>query len=66
MNKVLLAVFLQSILIISTALAQKNDPPLRIAPDLVSFFTGHWTGEGQFAQGRKIAADLSFELSLDS
>lgn len=33
---------------------------------LVQFFLGNWTGEGAFANGNKIAADLSFRLSLDS
>jgi len=38
----------------------------RLNAGLTSFFVGHWTGEGAFANGRTIAADLSFALSLDS
>ena len=33
---------------------------------MLHFFEGRWTGEGAFANGNKIAADLSFTLSLDS
>ena len=33
---------------------------------MIQFFVGHWTGEGQFSNGKKIAADVAFELSLDS
>jgi hypothetical protein len=40
--------------------------PARLDPDLVAFFTGHWKGEGAFAQGQKIAAEVSFAPSLDS
>lgn len=34
--------------------------------DMVKFFEGSWTGEGQFANGKKILAEASFQLSLDS
>lgn len=40
--------------------------PARLDPDLVAFFTGHWKGEGAFAAGQKIAAEVSFAPSLDS
>ena len=40
--------------------------PARLDPDLVAFFTGHWKGEGAFAGGRTIAAEVSFAPSLDS
>jgi hypothetical protein len=40
--------------------------PARLDPDLVAFFTGHWKGEGAFANGRTIAAEVSFAPSLDS
>jgi hypothetical protein len=33
---------------------------------LLNFFIGKWSGEGAFSNGNKIAADLSFSLSLDS
>ena len=41
-------------------------PPPRLDPSMVSFFSGEWKGEGAFANGRPIAATLSFRLSLDS
>ncbi len=34
--------------------------------DFLNFFIGQWSGEGEFANGKKIAADLSIKLSLDS
>lgn len=33
---------------------------------MLNFFVGKWSGEGAFANGSKIAADLTFSLSLDS
>jgi len=41
-------------------------PLAKLDPDLVAFFTGHWKGEGAFAQGQKIQAEVSFTPSLDS
>jgi hypothetical protein len=41
-------------------------PPARLDPSMVGFFNGEWKGEGAFANGRAIAAALSFRLSLDS
>ncbi|NLR67794.1 hypothetical protein HGH92_26045 [Chitinophaga varians] len=38
----------------------------QLPTEMVQFFLGNWTGEGAFASGKKIAADLSFKLSLDS
>jgi hypothetical protein len=38
----------------------------RLDAGLATFFAGQWTGKGAFANGRAIAADLSFVLSLDS
>jgi hypothetical protein len=38
----------------------------RLNPDLVKFFNGSWTGDGQFANGKKISAEASFILSADS
>ena len=40
--------------------------PKYLDKDMLSFFIGQWSGEGQFANGKKIAADVSFSLSLDS
>lgn len=39
------------------AYSQAAAPPARLDPDMVSFFAGHWKGEGEFAGGTKIAAD---------
>jgi hypothetical protein len=38
----------------------------RLDPELVVFFTGHWTGKGEFATGAPIEADVDFKLTLDS
>jgi len=48
----------------SPALSQ--DTPKRPDTAVLNFFIGKWTGEGAFANGNKIAADLTFTLSLDS
>jgi len=40
-----------------------NNTPVSKFPD---FFIGSWTGEGEFASGKKINATLTFTLSLDS
>ncbi len=47
--------------------ADKADPPaLRKVPGtLVDFLSGEWTGEGAFASGKKIEADVSFSSDLD-
>jgi hypothetical protein len=47
-------------------MGQTPAPAHRIDTALLGFFSGRWTGEGAFAGGQKIAADLSFSLSLDS
>jgi hypothetical protein len=46
--------------------AQAPTMPGKLSPDLIQFFVGHWTGSGAFANGKKIEADVSFELTLDS
>lgn len=33
---------------------------------MVSFFTGQWHGDGAFANGKKISANVSYKLNLDS
>jgi len=49
------------------AAADKPAPPaLSKVPDaLVGFLSGAWTGEGAFANGKKIEADVSFASDLD-
>jgi hypothetical protein len=44
---------------------RKPEPPTRVPAELASFFSGDWTGRGQFASGRPIEADASFRLELD-
>jgi len=34
--------------------------------DIVGFFSGNWSGEGKFAGGKSITADVTFSISLDS
>ncbi|MGZ3765997.1 MAG: hypothetical protein ACXVA2_15110 [Mucilaginibacter sp.] len=45
-----------------TARAQQK----KMDKDMAKFFVGSWAGDGQFANGKKIAADVSFFLSTDS
>ncbi|HEY8928338.1 MAG TPA: hypothetical protein VIM55_04055 [Mucilaginibacter sp.] len=45
--------------------AQSPSPP-HINKEIVDFFSGSWSGEGKFANGKSIAADVNFSLSLDS
>ena len=51
---------------VSVVRAQAGAPVHRLDTSLVAFMGGRWSGEGSFAGGRKIAADVSFRLSLDS
>jgi hypothetical protein len=65
MKPILLMIFsLFSLVTAQPSLAQT--PPARLDPSMVSFFSGEWKGEGAFANGRPIAASLTFRLSLDS
>jgi hypothetical protein len=45
-----------------SASAQSN----KIDKDMAKFFVGAWSGEGEFANGKKIEADVTFYLSVDS
>ena len=45
-----------------TASAQQK----KINSDMAKYFVGSWTGAGEFANGKKIEADVSFYLSVDS
>lgn len=40
-------------------------PAQKLPDDLVRFFSGEWSGVGEFANGRKIEADVSFRPDLD-
>ena len=46
--------------------AQSLSPNYQLTNDFITFFTGNWTGSGEFADGRKISTDLDFKLVLDS
>ncbi|MTI30763.1 hypothetical protein, partial [Xanthovirga aplysinae] len=46
--------------------AQENSQQSKLSTDLVQFFVGSWEGKGEFSSGKKIEADISFEISLDS
>src|ERR1700743_915087 len=50
----------------SAVMAQPGAPVHRLDTSLLSLVGGRWSGEGAFANGRKIAADVTFRLSLDS
>ena len=47
------------------ALRQQVELPLRLPKDLSAFFAGEWFGNGEFANGKKITADISFKPDLD-
>ena len=49
----------------SRAPQQKFDPPIRLPMDLIQFFSGGWSGAGEFANGKKIEAEVSFTPDLD-
>ncbi len=38
----------------------------KLPVDFVTYFIGEWNGEGEFSNGKKISANVSFKLSLDS
>lgn len=44
---------------------RKFEPPAPLPAGLASFFSGDWSGRGQFASGRPIEADVSFHPELD-
>ena len=43
----------------------KPDGPIRLPDDLVGFLSGEWIGQGEFASGKKIEAEVSFAPDLD-
>lgn len=48
--------------------AAKSDvaTPQKLPSDIVDYFSGDWSGEGEFASGKKIEADISFHADLDN
>jgi hypothetical protein len=51
---------------VRTSQAQNLESKPKPDMDFVKFFEGAWVGSGQFSNGKKIGADASFRLSLDS
>lgn len=51
---------------ITTTTQPKFERPVRLPNDLVTFFSGEWSGAGEFADGKKIEADASFMPDLDN
>jgi hypothetical protein len=60
--------FTAIVLVTISVIGRAQNPPAEAGKpiDVIRFFEGNWTGEGRFANGKKIAADASFKLSLDS
>ena len=50
----------------TTNLTAKAQQPIPLPRDLVNFFSGEWTGIGEFANGKKIEAEVSFKPDLDN
>lgn len=48
-----------------SATAQLDNSKNKLPDDLVGFFVGNWSGEGEFSNGKKISAELSFRMTLD-
>jgi hypothetical protein len=42
-----------------------SERPTRVPADMAAFYSGDWSGRGQFASGRPIEADVSFRPELD-
>jgi hypothetical protein len=59
-------VFTLALFLSTFALHAQQNTIKKPSKDLVEFFAGEWSGGGKFANGKPIAADLSFKASLDS
>jgi hypothetical protein len=46
--------------------AQSRKIESKLTDEFLNFFIGNWSGDGEFANGKKISADLSFKITLDS
>jgi hypothetical protein len=57
---------LVTLLFTTFELSAQQQPSHKLPTDLISFFAAKWEGAGEFANGRKIEADLVFSLPLDS
>jgi hypothetical protein len=59
--------FILAILFLGTLqLSAQQQAAHKLPPELISFFVDEWKGTGEFANGRKIEADLVFTATLDS
>lgn len=38
----------------------------KLSDDLVNFFIGNWSGSGEFHNGKKISANITFKMALDN
>lgn len=52
--------------ICSTTILNAQIHKNQLPRDLINYFLGTWSGNGEFKNGKKISADLTFKLSLDS
>ncbi len=50
----------------SSIMAQSENQGSKLTDEFLNFFIGNWSGDGEFANGKKISADLTFKISLDS
>ncbi|MBS0199156.1 MAG: hypothetical protein JSR70_01780 [Proteobacteria bacterium] len=50
---------------ISVSPTRAADQPVRVPSEVAQFFTGNWQGQGAFASGKKIEADVGFDVSMD-
>jgi hypothetical protein len=67
-NKAQLTSVLVFLLLITTvsSIAQATASTSKLPTAFVQFFAGNWSGKGSFANGKKIAANISCTLILDS
>src|ERR1051325_7749131 len=51
---------------VQTKPATKPASPFASPAELVEFYTGTWEGKGKFADGKPIAADVTYTTELDN
>lgn len=60
-------IFITLFLACTITITQAQDiTTYKLPKDLAQFFLGSWSGDGEFASGKKIQANLTFSWSLDS
>jgi len=57
--------YITGYLLIISAISAKGQSP-KINMDMAKYFAGSWVGAGEFANGKKVEADVSFYISTDS